>query len=200
MTRISSALDRQPLTRCKNCQAAGQYVGVSTSEAEFERLFREHHDAVHRYVARRLAADAVQDIVSETFLTAWRRHGELKGDPLPWLLGVARRVTANHLRGDARRGALHSRLSTEDHANAPRDPEPESELTLALSTLPERDREALMLIAWDGLDHRVAASVMGCSTTAFAVRIHRARRRLQRALNTEREETANITQQARSMP
>jgi len=185
---------------CKDCRAGGQYVGVSTSEAEFECLFREHHDAVHRYVARRLAADAVQDIVSETFLTAWRRHGELKGDPLPWLLGVARRVTANHVRGDARRGALQARLSSEHHANSPREPEPESQLTLALSTLPERDREALMLIAWDGLEHRVAASVMGCTTTAFAVRIHRARRKLQRALSTEREETTNITHQARSIP
>jgi RNA polymerase sigma-70 factor, ECF subfamily len=186
--------------RCKNCAAAGQYVGVSTSEAEFERLFREHYDAVDRYVARRLAADAVQDIVSETFLTAWRRHGELNGDPLPWLLGVARRATANHLRGDARRGALHTRLSTEHHPDAPRDPELESQLALALSTLPERDREALMLVAWDGLDHRVAASVMGCSTTAFAVRIHRARRKLERALTTERDDETNITHQARSMP
>ena len=172
---------------------------MSTSEAEFERLFREHHDAVHRYVARRLAADAVQDIVSETFLRAWRRHGELKGDPLPWLRGVARRATANHVGGDARRGAHHTRLSTEHHANSPGDPEPESQLTLALSTLPERDREALMLIAWDGLDHRVAASVMGCSTTAFAVRIHRARRKLQRALSTERDETTNVIHEARSM-
>jgi RNA polymerase sigma-70 factor (ECF subfamily) len=56
-----------------------------------------------------------------------------------------------------------------------------------------------MLIAWDGLDHRVAASVMGCSTTAFAVRIHRARRKLQRALNTERDETTNVIHEARSM-
>jgi RNA polymerase sigma-70 factor (ECF subfamily) len=172
---------------------------VSTSEAEFERAFREYHDAVYRYVARRLAADAVQDVVSETFLVAWRRYSELQGDPLPWLLGVARRATANHLRGDARRGALHTRLSTELPAVSPHDPESESELTLALTTLPERDREALMLIAWDGLDHRVAASVMGCSTTAFAVRIHRARRKLPRALNTEREETITTTSQARSM-
>ena len=173
---------------------------MGTSEAEFEHLFREHHDAVHRYVARRLASDAVQDIVSETFLTAWRRHGELKGDPLPWLLGVARRATANHLRGDARRGALHARLGTEHHANSPRDLEPESQLALAVSMLPDRDREALMLVAWDGLDHRVAASVMGCSTAAFAVRIHRARRKLERALSTERDDTAKITHQARSIP
>jgi len=171
---------------------------VSTPEAEFELVFREHYDAVHRYVARRIASDAIQDVVSETFLTAWRRHGSLRGDPLPWLLGVARRATANHLRGEARRGALHTRLSAERDAGSVRDPEPESQLALALSTLPERDREALMLIAWEGLDHRAAASVMGCSTTAFAVRLHRARRKLQRALSIEREKTITITHQARS--
>ena len=173
---------------------------MSTPESEFEHVFREHHDAVHRYVARRLGPGAVQDVVSETFLTAWRRHDELRGDPLPWLLGVARRATANHLRGDARRGALHSRLSAERNGTARHDSEPESQLTLALSTLPERDREALMLVAWDGLDHRVAASVMGCSTAAFAVRIHRARGKLQRALDTERNATIDITHEARSMP
>ncbi|MHB8233474.1 MAG: RNA polymerase sigma factor [Solirubrobacteraceae bacterium] len=172
---------------------------MSISEADFERMFIEHHDAVHCYVARRLVADAVQDVVSETFLTAWRRHGELRGDPLPWLLGVARRATANHLRGDARRGALHTRLSAEHYVCTPRDPEPESRLTVALLALPERDREALLLIAWDGLDNRVAASVMGCSTAAFAVRIHRARRKLAKALHTERDETINISHQARSI-
>jgi len=124
----------------------------------------------------------------------------LRGDTLPWLLGVARRATANHLRGDARRGALQTRLSTEHHASSPCEAETESQLTLALSTLPKRDREALMLVAWDGLDNRAAASVMGCSTTAFGVRIHRARRKLRRALSAAEDRTVDITHQVRPMP
>ncbi len=171
---------------------------MSDPEAEFERLFRDSYDPVFRYVTRRVPADAVQDVVSETFLAAWRRHEELRGDALPWLLGVARRVTANHLRGDARRVALKDRLSTERHRSAPTDTHGQSRLAGALWRLPERDREALMLTAWDGLEHRVAARVMGCSTGAFTVRLHRARRQLRRALAADEQSTIDIGEQVRS--
>ena len=147
----------------------------------FERIFGECHDAVLRYAARRVAPEAVQDVVSETFLVAWRRYGELDGEPLPWLLGIARRVAANQRRAGARRAALVERLSVhphgaEEHAGGDR------RLAAALATLGERDREALLLVAWDGLEHRDAAKVIGCSTGALTVRLHRARRRLAKAL------------------
>ena len=47
-----------------------------------------------------------------------------------------------------------------------------------ISRLPETDREALVLTVWDGLGHRAAGRVAGCSVGAFAMRLHRARRRL----------------------
>ena len=172
---------------------------MSDERADFERLFRENYDDVFRFVARRLPPDAVQDVVAETFLAAWRRHRELRGDVLPWLLGVARRVSANHLRGDARRRALDDRLSAErpESSRSGLD-QPSSRLSLAFSRLGERDREALMLVAWDGLEHRAAATVMGCSTTAFAVRVHRARRKLKAALAADERDTITIDEQARS--
>jgi RNA polymerase sigma-70 factor, ECF subfamily len=49
---------------------------------------------------------------------------------------------------------------------------------LALADLPERDREALMLVAWHGLSGARAARAAGCTRAAFGVRLHRARRRL----------------------
>jgi RNA polymerase sigma-70 factor (ECF subfamily) len=171
---------------------------MSDERADFERLFRENYDAVFRFVARRTPPDAVQDIVAETFLAAWRRHRELRGDALPWLLGVARRVSANHLRGDARRRALDDRLSAQRFESSCSDPERGSHISLALSRLSERDREALMLVAWDGLEHRAAATVMGCSTTAFTVRVHRARRKLKAALTADGHTTITIEGQARS--
>jgi RNA polymerase sigma-70 factor (ECF subfamily) len=42
----------------------------------------------------------------------------------------------------------------------------------ALGTLSERDREALQLVGWEGLDTQQAARVVGCSARAFAVRLH----------------------------
>jgi RNA polymerase sigma-70 factor, ECF subfamily len=174
---------------------------VSDSREQFEHVFQDCYGAVYRYTARRVAPDAVQDVVSETFLAGWRRYGELEGDPLPWLLGIARRTAANQRRGSTRRNALNQRLSTEsrhqsDWALLDEDPS----LAAALARLPERDREALMLVAWDGLAHHVAASVMGCSTGAFTVRIHRARRKLERALTGDESDAVEITPEARSMP
>lgn len=169
--------------------------------AEFEQIFSDCYERVCRYVARRVAPDAVQDVVSETFLTAWRRHGELRGEPLPWLLAIARRAASNQRRGSERRDALTERLVAE-HQLAPLDPggridERDPKLALALSTLGERDREALLLIAWDGLDHGAAARVMGCSTGSMTVRVHRARRRLAAAL--EREQPTQLRpEEARS--
>jgi RNA polymerase sigma-70 factor (ECF subfamily) len=156
-------------------------VGVSAERVAFERLFRAHHAAVYRYAVRRVESAAVQDVVAETFLTAWRRYSELAGEPLPWLLGIARRVCANHQRGAARRTALGVRLAIEREpaAQAARD---DGRLRSAMATLRDTDREALLLVAWDGLSNGDAARVAGCSAGAFAVRVHRARRRLARAL------------------
>jgi RNA polymerase sigma-70 factor (ECF subfamily) len=168
----------------------------------FERIFTDCYDAVFRYAARRVAAEAVQDVVSETFLVAWRRHGELKGDPIPWLLGIARRVAANQRRSGARRDALEQRLRVQPvsaatgHEVAGHD----RRLATALEALGERDREALMLVVWDGLEHRDAARVMGCSTGALAVRVHRARRRLARALTDEEPARIAVPEGARSFP
>jgi RNA polymerase sigma-70 factor (ECF subfamily) len=173
---------------------------VSPPQRDFEEIFNDCYERVYRYAARRVAPEAVQDVVSDTFLIAWRRHGELEGEPLPWLLGIARRVASTQRRGSARREALRERLRAE------RAPEilagvgdgHDRRLALALASLRERDREALMLIAWDGLDHRTAATVMGCSTGSLTVRLHRARRRLAHALAGEENDLIKMSEEARS--
>ena len=102
-------------------------------------------------------------------------------EPLPWLYGIARGVLANEMRAANRRGALASRIATEPH---PRDPTATGDhhIIEALAALRESDREALLLCAWEGLSIKEAAVVVGCSAATFTVRVHRARRRLSRAL------------------
>ena len=56
-----------------------------------------------------------------------------------------------------------------------------------------------MLVAWDGLDHRDAATVVGCSTSAFTVRVHRARRRLARQLGGDEKGAIELSQRAESL-
>jgi RNA polymerase sigma-70 factor, ECF subfamily len=161
---------------------------VSDKRVEFEALFRAHHAAVYRYVVRRVEGPAVQDIVAETFLIAWRRRDEVVGDPRPWLLGVARRTCANHLRAVARRAALGERLTAQPAPFSVAAGLADRSLGRALASLAPGDREALLLVAWDELSNREAARVLRCSPGAFAVRLHRARRRLAQAL---RDQDAN---------
>jgi len=170
--------------------------------AAFERLFRTHYGAVRAYVLRRAPASAADDIVAETFVVAWRRLDSLSDDPLPWLLGVARRNLANHHRSERRRGALVTRLlsSGADHDPGWEPPtEMSAELTAAMNALPARQREALLLLAWEGLDSTRAAKAAGCTPAAFRVRLHRARRRVAPVLDAGADpprDTA-ITKEAR---
>jgi RNA polymerase sigma factor (sigma-70 family) len=153
-----------------------------TREDRFEELFREHYRAVRGYALRRAPGDLAQDVVSETFLVAWRRLDDVPDDALPWLYGVARRVLANQRRSADRGSALERRLAgaaTNAVAGDPGERAGEGEvLRAALARLSERDREALMLVAWHELSGARAARAAGCTRAAFAVRLHRARGRL----------------------
>lgn len=153
----------------------------------FELLYRQHFRAVLGYALARLDPERARDVAAETFLVAWRRLSDVPDDPLPWLYGVARKVTAGQLRGDRRREALRARIVARDPLpGLPADPADviaRREAALAaLDTLSDADREVLTLVAWHGLDGRQAAGALGISRLSFAVRLHRARRRLSAAL------------------
>jgi RNA polymerase sigma-70 factor, ECF subfamily len=150
--------------------------------ARFEDLFRRQYPAVSAYARRRVPSDTADDVVASTFLVAWRRLDEVPDDSLPWLLGVARNVIATQRRGSRRLGALRARLERADVARQTAEDEPAGRVAAALRRLPANDREALTLIAWDGLQPAEAATVLGQSPAAFRVRLHRARRRLRREL------------------
>jgi RNA polymerase sigma-70 factor (ECF subfamily) len=151
-------------------------------QSEFERLWARHHRRVHAYALRRTDRASAEDVVSETFLTAWRRRGEMPADELPWLLGVARLVLANQARSQRRRDALAHLLI--DHAGRDRSapPEVDRELLRAIAALTPEDREAITLIGWDGLRPAEAARAVGCAPVTFRVRLLRARRRLRTLL------------------
>ncbi|MGN6867130.1 MAG: RNA polymerase sigma factor [Solirubrobacteraceae bacterium] len=171
------------------------------SGTRFDALFAAHFAAVRAYAVRRSGGTPVDDVLSETFLVAWRRLDAVPEDALPWLLGVARRVLANQRRGDARRAALIDRLSR--LATRSRGAEPAGEvfgsLGGALATLSAPEREALLLVAWEGLEPRRAARVVGCTPAAFRARLYRARRRLAAQLEESplRQLEGRTTEEAR---
>jgi RNA polymerase sigma-70 factor, ECF subfamily len=161
------------------------------ADQRFAALYQGHYAAVLGYACRRTDPDSARDVTAETFLVVWRRLPDVPADPAqvrPWLYGVARRVLANADRSRRRSEHLAARLT---HDGAPAaTPDPAEGVTervrlrQALRTLPERDQEVLRLIGWEELDLAGAAVAMGCSRAAMAVRLHRARRRMERALRT----------------
>lgn len=153
--------------------------------ARFEELWDELFRRVLGYALRRTDQEEARDVVAETFTVAWRRLEDVPAgdDALPWLLATARKQLANRRRRDDTR-SRHLALahSNDPFAGAAADPADDiaerSSLAAAFMRLSDEDRETLALIAWDGLQPREAAVVTGCSAATFAVRAHRARRRL----------------------
>jgi RNA polymerase sigma-70 factor (ECF subfamily) len=153
-----------------------------TDTERFEAVFRAHHQAVLRYALRRADPSTAEEVVADTFLVCWRRLDDVPDDPLPWLLGTARRCLANLRRSATRSAGLAARATQFDSEPEGRDPSDvlgsREIVRAAFAGLTETDREVLRLVAWDGLDLAAAARVLGCTRAAFAVRLHRARKRL----------------------
>jgi RNA polymerase sigma-70 factor (ECF subfamily) len=152
----------------------------------FEVLFDACYDRVLAYALARAEVEVAKEAAAEVFLVAWRRRAELPAEPLPWLLGAARKVLATSRRSSGRRPALAERVVHHRPASATGDPaDGVVERAAALAALDElrpADRELLCLLAWDGLTPAEAAESLGISSATFSVRVHRARRRYEDAL------------------
>jgi RNA polymerase sigma-70 factor (ECF subfamily) len=161
----------------------------------FEALYHAHSGAVRAFALRRVDAAWADDVVAEVFLVVWRRLDDVPAQPLPWLLGVARRIVANGRRGDHRAAALRERLTATAGSAPVTEDISESPVMRALGSLSERDQEVLLLVAWDGLSREQAAAVLGTNPGTLAVRLHRARHRLTRALNSESPTATAVDQE-----
>ena len=154
---------------------------------EFELLYSAYAGRVLGYALRRAPRYEAEEIVGDVFLTAWRRRADLPDDALPWLLATARNVLRNQRRSAHRQGALTARVIEDPHVGTSTDPADqvvEAEWASdALDQLTDPQREAVLLLSWDGLTPQQAAAVLGCSRAALAVRIHRARRTLAATLD-----------------
>ena len=137
----------------------------------FDGLFRAHLNDVHRYAVRRVAAVDADDITAETFTTAWRRRADIvPGTELPWLYRTCGFLIANH-----RRRPMP--VPTDDI-----DPEAlviaDEQLKAVLLRLSPRDRQILLLNAWEGLQGEQLAAVLGVSRGGADAALSRARARL----------------------
>lgn len=174
--------------------------GPAESDAvRFTALWETHAGRVLAYATRHVGPDAAQEVVSETFLVAWRRLADVPGPALPWLLVVARNTVANHRRSSYRQGLLRREVERLGEIAASSDAAEvtaaeRAEALAALARMSATEREALLLVTWDGLSVAQAAEVAGCSLSAMHVRLFRARRRLRAAPADDPPATSQVEQ------
>lgn len=147
-------------------------------EPWFEDLFARHAPAVHRYLLRRGAGDDAEDLAADVLTVAWRRRAEVPdGHELPWLYRTAGFVLANH-----RRKGRPVPVETVPDEPDPDDPAVravrDERVREALARLSARDRQVLLLTAWEGLSGDDLALVLGVSRGGADAALSRARSRL----------------------
>ena len=144
--------------------------------AYFGRRIDDHEDAA--------------DALGETLLVLWRRRSRVPDDPegmRQYAFGIARNVLASARRGRVRRRQLVDRISKQlavawsEHA-----PSADADLHTALDALGGRDRELVLLVAWEGFGVAEAGAVLGLKPDAARQRFSRARARLRAELAPSR--------------
>ncbi|MCP9212467.1 RNA polymerase sigma factor [Streptomyces sp. NEAU-Y11] len=148
----------------------------------FEGVYREHRHQVWRYLMRRMPERDAEDALAEVFSQAWASRHSLRGPALPWLYGIARHVVARTLAHVHRGTGSPTPVTLPVADSAEEQTAARSGALAALGCLSDAEREAVLLIAWEGLSPAHAARAAGCSTPAMTLRLHRARRRLEREL------------------
>jgi RNA polymerase sigma-70 factor (ECF subfamily) len=160
---------------------------------QFALVFRRHAPDIHRYVVRRLGPGAADDVVAETFLTAFRlrsRYQPDRPDARPWLYGIATNLIGRHRRAEVRQYRALARTGldpvtesfadrADDRVSAGRE---NRRLAAALAGLPAGHRNALLLVAWGDLSYEEAAVALGVPVGTVRSRLSRARGKLRQAL------------------
>jgi RNA polymerase sigma-70 factor (ECF subfamily) len=156
----------------------------SRDEAAFQAAYERYALRVRQYIARRVVAGDVDDVLADVFVVLWRKRATVQWDSTLewWLLRVAYRCIGGVYRSRTRRAALIEKLSLERRTNA------EQQLSSplveqALRSLSEKDREVLKLDVWDELSAKEGAFVLGVTKAAYEKRLQRARLRFLEEFN-----------------
>ncbi|HXX70605.1 MAG TPA: RNA polymerase sigma factor [Polyangiaceae bacterium] len=166
-------------------------------DTAFDELYVRGAPRVHRFLLRlsgsRTLAD---DLTQETFLRVHRARGSFGrgAAAVPWILAIGRNVFRDHVRrARARPVTAEASRMDDDCAQTHASPETRGDEALAgremleivrstLSGLPVLQREAFVLLRFEGLSVAEAAQIVGTTEGALKVRAFRAYEALRKAL------------------
>ncbi len=159
----------------------------------FAALYDRHASAIHRFVVRRLGDEAADDVVADTFLTAFQRRERYqleRPDARPWLYGIATRLIGRQRRREVRLWRAIAKSGPDPHSDgglvgiddrlAAQDLQ--RELAAALAGLSAGDRDVLLLFAWADLSYEEIACAVEIPVGTVRSRLSRARRQLRAEL------------------
>jgi len=157
----------------------------------FAQLFDRHARVVNAFATYRVGRHTAEDVLSETFLVAFRRRADYDvgvESAVPWLLGIASRLIRRHRAVEAKHwrsfaaavsGEEHSSEGGVDDAMTRLDAEREVDgLRGRIAALGPKDRETLLLYAWQGLTYEEVAAALGVPVGTVRSRLNRVRKRL----------------------
>jgi len=172
-------------------------------EAAFHTLFERYRALVFNYARTLLHDDGrAEDVLQEAFLAVIRTAGryEPRGHFRTWLLRIVRNRCLNRLESERLRRAVSQDARNADRAASPA-PSPVAQaeanerLALAraaLEELPARQREALVLHAFDSMTYREIAEILDVPINTVKTIIHRGRAALARALEQAERESHGL--------
>lgn len=151
----------------------------------FETLIRQHQRMIHSLCYRMTGslADA-DDLAQETFIQAYGHWSDFRGESKlsSWLYRIAVNQCLNWRKRVARRDRLYRNWAAEQGSPAPKDSGRAEQVQEALMKLHPKQRAAVVLTLFDGLNHAEAAKALGCSETTVSWRLFAARRKLKSLL------------------
>jgi RNA polymerase sigma-70 factor (ECF subfamily) len=163
--------------------SGGRDMTERGTREDFACWVQPHLTVMARYAARQVAPADRDDVVQEALIRAWQRwstYDESRGTPAAWLLGIVADRARRH----------RSRLSTRQHAGAVVELVEQGassvgrdvDLERAVDGLSRRQRQAVDLHYFVGLDVATVADVMGCAPGTVKATLHQARARLRELL------------------
>jgi RNA polymerase sigma-70 factor (ECF subfamily) len=166
-------------------------VAASLAEPrQFGALFDRHATTLHRYVVRRIGPTDADAIVGETFRIAFEKRATYdceRPNARPWLYGIATNLVAKHRRSEGRRIRAVARLATARDATTDFAETVSSSVDAArqwdrvaeaVASLPQAERDTLVLHVWEGLPYDEIAVALGVPVGTVRSRLNRARTRL----------------------
>jgi RNA polymerase sigma-70 factor (ECF subfamily) len=151
--------------------------------AELGALFDLHGRRILLYLARRTDLQTAEDVLGETFviaLTRWDTRDPERGDPLPWLFGIATNLLRRHWRSEARARRALARAAEPDLVDD--DPSDRVDRERAVrAVVRELDRmrpavrDTVLLHAWAELTYEQIAAATGVPVGTVRSRLNRAR-------------------------